>query len=221
MGKHPPAVEIGPESKSRKGHRARLKLLEAAMTLMGRPDAGPLNVSTLTDEAGIGRVSFYNYFPSIEALTGVLAGDVQRETEAMLAAVHGIEERGAARMAACLAVFFRRAAAEPVWGRFVARLLADSKAAQVQFRSAIQPEIDGAIRVGDFALKADEVETYLRIVIAGSAALLAEFARKGADLTRLAPAIAMFLKAAGMKAAAAEAVARMGAQALEGSRKGR
>lgn len=84
-----------------KAQRTRAALLSAAATTIGRQGVAAINVMSVCDEAGVGRTSFYNYFPDVATLTGevaaIAAGDIKQRFDRL----HVATPRGSVRLRAC------------------------------------------------------------------------------------------------------------------------
>jgi AcrR family transcriptional regulator len=102
--------------------RTETRILEAALEVFAEmgPDAPKIDDFVLA--ANISRGTFYNYFDSVEALLEATSEWTTRElVEAIENALDGIEGP-ALRYGIGLRLFFAKAASDPVWSRFVARV---------------------------------------------------------------------------------------------------
>lgn len=162
--KQPKSAQSIFEVKSRKGHRAREAIFEAAIQLAGSEGLAALNVSRITEVAGIGRASFYNYFDSVDDVLSELVKRLQEELEEALTEVHGQYERGAARFAACIDEVVSRLSADADFANLCREMMRESEEVREQFRAASRPEIEAAIRAGTCTLSRQEIDPYLELV---------------------------------------------------------
>ncbi len=150
--------------KSRKGHRAREAILDAAIRLIAAEGIAGLNVSRITAEANIGRASFYNYFEAADDVVLQLLLRVQTQIEQALDQVHGQHERGAKRFRVCLDELQKRLLADPDFARLSSELMLHSDVARKAFYTAVRPEIEAAISNGDCGLILKEVDAFLELM---------------------------------------------------------
>jgi len=177
--------------KSRKGHRAREAILDAAIRLITMEGIAVLNVSRITAEAGIGRASFYNYFDTADDVVLELLLRVQTQIEQALDQVHGQHERGAKRFRVCLEELQKKLLADPDFARLSSELMFHSDVARTAFYTAVRPEIEAAISHGDCGLKLKEIDAFLELM------RLALFSTDASTSTR-AQKVDMLLRASDM-----------------------
>lgn len=114
---------IAPEPRTRghrKRERTRRQLVDAGLRVLAAKGEA-LSVSDVTAEAGVANGTFYNYFADREALLDALAAQLLWSL-AEAAAGEPIADP-ARRFAVASGRVLRRASADPVWGRFVLRLV--------------------------------------------------------------------------------------------------
>jgi AcrR family transcriptional regulator len=102
--------------------RTQTRILEAALGVFG--DMGPdaPKIDDFVRASGISRGTFYNYFETVGELLDATSEWTTREIiESIEAALEGIAGP-ALRLGVGLRLFFRKAQADPVWCRFVARV---------------------------------------------------------------------------------------------------
>ena len=142
--KPPKSAQTILEVKSRKGHRAREAIFEAAIRVAGAEGLAALNVSRIAEVAGIGRASFYNYFDSVDDVVAELMKRLQEELEEALTEVHGEFDRGAARFAACVGEVVKRLSEDADFANLCREAMRGSEEVREQFRKASRPEIEAA-----------------------------------------------------------------------------
>ncbi|MBO6667055.1 TetR/AcrR family transcriptional regulator [Parvibaculum sp.] len=191
--KPPKSAQTILEVKSRKGHRAREAIFEAAIRVAGAEGLAALNVSRIAEVAGIGRASFYNYFDSVDDVVAELMKRLQEELEEALTEVHGEFDRGAARFAACVGEVMKRLSEDADFANLCREVMRGSEEVREQFRKASRPEIEAAIAAGTCTLSREEIDPYLDLVglavFSGGAEAKASSRRRQVDI---------LLRAAGM-----------------------
>lgn len=105
-------AEIGAEKRI----RTRAALLAVARELFGHEGGKSTRIEEICEGAGVARGTFYNYFPSIDAVQEALFEDLSRDFDD---AVHLVfPELGSAteRTAAAVRYYIGRAKDDPQWG---------------------------------------------------------------------------------------------------------
>ncbi|MCA9774801.1 MAG: TetR/AcrR family transcriptional regulator [Myxococcales bacterium] len=108
-----------------------MKLLRAAMEVMGAKGPGSTTIQEITDAADVGFGSFYNYFASKDAILDALMDEVVDAFGAALDGLAEVLDDPAEILAASIRHMGRRAADDPAWGWFVLRTAFARDALQV------------------------------------------------------------------------------------------
>lgn len=85
-----------------KSQRTRQALLDATWALIGRDGVGAATVMAICEHAGIGRTSFYTYFPSAEEVIAEIADHAGQTFKTRFDTAHAGKSRGLERLSACL-----------------------------------------------------------------------------------------------------------------------
>lgn len=106
---------------ARRKRETREKLLDAAFRLMAEHGMDPVAINDITEAADVGFGSFYNHFPSKEAIHSAVIDLVFEDfADALDRRVAGVEDP-----AEVIAIGVRhailRARCDPLWGRFLLR----------------------------------------------------------------------------------------------------
>lgn len=170
-----PAAESTSRGERRK-RETRERLLQAAFRLFAERDADAVPINEITEAADVGFGSFYNHFPSREAIHGELMRRVFEEfADALDRQTAGVEDP-----AEILAVSIRhavlRAQREPLWGRLLiretwrgriltqglgARLVRDLQRGVAAGRFKVQDALLGFLMVGSAILGSIAAEVQL------------------------------------------------------------
>lgn len=106
---------------ARRRQETRARLLHAAREVMGRKGVGATSIQEITETADVGFGSFYNHFPSKEAIADAL---MEEAIEDFGAAADHIAERvddAAEVLAASIRHAILRAGTDEAWGWFLVR----------------------------------------------------------------------------------------------------
>jgi AcrR family transcriptional regulator len=107
---------------TRRRETTRAKLLDAARALFARQGVDSTRIQEITDEADVGFGSFYNHFPSKEALIEAVLGDIVAAQGAEIDALTAQLDDPAEIISAAHRSFVRRARNDPDWGWLLVRL---------------------------------------------------------------------------------------------------
>ncbi len=194
------------EIATEKRGRTRNGILLASFRLIGEERGDFQRVEDFCTAAAISRGTFYNYFPSVEALYETLANELSRDFDT---AVHGVMEAlpsAAARTAAAIRYYMQAAIDNPRWGWAMVHtsLGADVFGPEVSARA--KSTIEDGIRSGEFVIAGAELGKAL-VLGSGLAGILDIVrGRVGPDYPReMARQILMGL---GVNPAAADALVR-------------
>ena len=114
-----PAARAGRGARRRQETRARL--VGAARTLMAKKGIDATSIQEITDTADVGFGSFYNHFPSKEAIADAVLEHAIESFGAAADHVRDLVEDPAEVVAASTRHAVRRAAADQGWGWFLIR----------------------------------------------------------------------------------------------------
>lgn len=106
---------------SRRKRDTRARLLGAALRLMADKGASGVAINEITEAADVGFGSFYNHFPSKEAIYESLIEEVVGQFAAALDRLGEHVEDPAEKVSACIRYILQRGRQDPLWGRFVVR----------------------------------------------------------------------------------------------------
>jgi AcrR family transcriptional regulator len=115
-------VETEPAQASRHERRrrdTRFRLMGAALTLMSEKGLHGVSIQDITNQADVGFGSFYNHFPSKEAIHEALKAEVIGRFAAALDKLGEQVADPAEKVAASTRYTLRQGRQDPVWGRFV------------------------------------------------------------------------------------------------------
>jgi len=117
---HPPPSEREPRGARRK-RETRDKLLRAAFRLISERGVDAVAINEITEEADVGFGSFYNHFPSKEAVYDEVFRLVFEEFGDALERLTSHLEDPAEVISVCIRHTILRAELEPRWARFLLR----------------------------------------------------------------------------------------------------
>lgn len=218
-----PTVEHEPRG-SRRKRETREKLLSAAFRLFAERGVDGVAVSEITEAADVGFGSFYNHFTSKESIYDEVCQMLFEEFGDLLDRLTADLEDPAEVIAVCVRHTLTRAAAEPLWARFLlresltprglvrglaARLQRDVARGARQKRFSVPDLLVGAAAAGGTVLSC------IAIQVAAQEAP-AEAKRHGSDTKHLAErAAATVLRGLGLVEGEATKIARRPLPAIE------
>lgn len=117
-----PAVNHRTRVGEERRERTRRKLIESALDVYSKKGPDGAKIEDLIGAAGVARGTFYNYFPTTEALLEAVAGEMSDEALAIVdATVHHFTD-AAARVACGTRQYTEMARRYPLWGAIVTRI---------------------------------------------------------------------------------------------------
>lgn len=126
VGKASQTDEAGRESvgatttrQDKRRQETRLKLMRAALQLMSAKGVDGVAIQDITNAADVGFGSFYNHFPSKEAIFQTLKDELIEHYAAALDKLGEQVADPAEKIAASARYTIRHGRADPVWGKFV------------------------------------------------------------------------------------------------------
>ena len=126
--------------------RTRRKLLESAVEVYARKGPDGATIEDLIGAAGVARGTFYNYFPTTEALLEAVGGQMSDEALAVVDPTAMAFSDAAERVAAGTRHYCEMARRYPLWGEIVtrigARLAARGKLLETYVNRDVQRGLD-------------------------------------------------------------------------------
>lgn len=145
-----PKVTTPSDRHTRRRETTRRKLIEATKTLIGREGVDNIRIQEITDEADVGFGSFYNHFPSKEAIVEtVLAETIGAQGAEIDALTSGLEDP-AEIISAAHRSFVRRARTDPEWGWLLLRLDVSHNVLLTALGPYAQRDLGKGIKTGRF-----------------------------------------------------------------------
>lgn len=121
-----PATAIAVDHRTRVGgerrERTRRKLIESALDVYTNKGPDGAKIEDLIAAAEVARGTFYNYFPTTEALLEAVAGEMSDEALAIVDATVGQFADAAERVACGTRQYTEMARRYPLWGAIVTRI---------------------------------------------------------------------------------------------------
>jgi AcrR family transcriptional regulator len=197
---------------ARRKRETRNRLLRAAMSLMAEQGVGGVAINEITEAADVGFGSFYNHFPSKEALYAELVTEVVGRFGEALDRLSEQLTDPAEKIAASVRFTLRRARQDPVWGRFLVRTSLAGDSMNTGLGRFLFRDLKTGLARSRF--KADDVAmTYMALGGTALSALTAEVRDDrgpfGANATDIPERTAsMLLRMLGLSAKEADSIAR-------------
>lgn len=138
--------EIGEE---RRG-RTRTKLLAAAAQVIAERGERKATIDDFIAAAGVARGTFYNYYPTRQAILDDLWESIGREPFATIQQACATIDDPAERLVAEARLVLRVAAAQPAWGWLVYALSADAGTVNADLLAYPRPDLEIGRRMGRF-----------------------------------------------------------------------
>ncbi|MGK8436813.1 TetR/AcrR family transcriptional regulator [Ectopseudomonas hydrolytica] len=178
-------IDPAPEPRSvRRKRETRLRLMKAAFDLMSEHGKDDVTISAITEAADVGFGTFYNYFPSKEAIYEALVEEVlERSGSVVDEAARHISDP-AERLSVGVRCTLLQAQSDLVWGAFLARgplnaQLLSKGLGKFLMRDVHEGVDQGRFRVDDLAM------TLMAIVSTVHGVLTAELERARSSSTDL------------------------------------
>lgn len=112
-------VGVATTRQDKRRQETRLKLMRAALQLMSAKGVDGVAIQDITNAADVGFGSFYNHFPSKEAIFQNLKEELIEHYAAALDKLGEQVSDSAEKIAASARYTIRHGRADPVWGKFV------------------------------------------------------------------------------------------------------
>ena len=117
-----PNVTPPSDRHARRREATRRKLIEATKTLIGRQGVDNVRIQEITDQADVGFGSFYNHFPSKEAIVEAVLAETIGAQGAEIDALTSDLDDPAEIISVAHRSFVRRAKSDHEWGWLLLRL---------------------------------------------------------------------------------------------------
>ncbi len=145
------------------------KISDGALRLFAERGTDMVSVSDLAQAAGVTRATIYNHCADPAEIFRLVARQLADELHQDIATANRPEGDPAARLAAGIGHFLRRAHERPDWGRFILRFALTTEALRSMVLGQPARYIAEGISTGRFALEAAQVPSLLAMI--GGAAL--------------------------------------------------
>lgn len=163
---------------------AQRRIYNAALQLFAEKGASQVTVRELADTAGVARGTIYNHVDSIENLFEDVAIHLADEMNQRILSALRAQPDPAAKLAAGIRHYVRRAHEDPAWGRFISRFGFNSAALRRLGSGApVQILMDG-IQRGLYQVRQDQLSAVITMVassVLGSIYLVREGLRTWRD----------------------------------------
>jgi AcrR family transcriptional regulator len=145
------ADQVAPEPRgARRRRRTRQSLLDAALTLMAKKGLEGVAINEITEQADVGFGSFYNHFPSKEAIYEALCDEVfERFADAIDAQLATLDDP-AEKVSVALRHTMERARLHPDWAKFLIREGFSERAVSGGLSLRLIRDLDSGIHSGRF-----------------------------------------------------------------------
>lgn len=196
-----------PGARPSKRERTRQQLIEAAVRLFARQDAGATSLLELAAEADVAHGTVYNYFSSREEMIEAVGTAVSNELSGLITVLSvGIADPGH-RVAVGVRTFVQRALAAPDWARVFIRLATFAPQRDAPLATNILRDLRRGRREGAFAFgsEAAALDLVIGATLAGMRTAVEGRAKAGHD-REIAQVI---LRGLGVDARSAERLARL------------
>ena len=100
---------------------AQRRIYNAALYLFAEKGSAQVTVSELADVAGVARGTIYNHVDSVQSLFEDVAIHLADEMNQRILSAFRLQPDPAAKLAAGIRCYIRRAHEEPAWGNFISR----------------------------------------------------------------------------------------------------
>ncbi len=144
------AAERRTQADSDRRERTRGGLLRAAFELIGDERGLRVRIEEVCALARVSRGTFYNYFPSLEALFAALWLQLVEEQSEAVRAATGAMVRAPQRTGAAIRCFLGRARVEPRWGWAMVNLATTGMIFGVDAFAHTLESVDQGIASGEF-----------------------------------------------------------------------
>lgn len=152
MAKHAIDLARRAEIGAKRRAKTRAQLLAAARTLFGRQDGRATRVEDICERAAIARGTFYNYFPSFDALQAALLEDLSDRFDQAVHEVFAELEGGAERTCAAVRFYMTHVVEDRQWGWGMVNLGMGIGFFPASVSERVAETIQEGINSGDFTI---------------------------------------------------------------------
>jgi AcrR family transcriptional regulator len=155
-----PGMTAAPNRQARRREATRAKLLEAAKALFARQGVDNTRIQEITDEADVGFGSFYNHFPSKEALIEAVLAETVAAQGAEINALTAHLDDPAEIISVAHRSFVRRARDDPEWGWLLVRLDVSHNIMHAVLGPYARRDLRAGVRSGRLSVPHEEIALY-------------------------------------------------------------
>lgn len=147
--------------------RTRGRLKEAALRVFGQLGRAA-SINDIVQAAGISRPSFYNYYPSVDALFESISAELLSDMNVRVDRSFDAIADPAARISIGIRHFCKRAHEDADWANFLLNFALVDPAITDHARSTLLRDIVAGARSGRFALREDQVPAAFGMIVGGT-----------------------------------------------------
>lgn len=153
-------MTTSPDRHARRREATRTKLIAATKTLIARQGVDKTRIQEITDEADVGFGSFYNHFPSKEAIVEAVLAETIGAQGAQIEALTADIEDPAEIMAVAHRSFVRRARSDPDWAWLLLRLDVSHNVLLAALGPHARRDLRSGVRAGRFTVPHELIALY-------------------------------------------------------------
>lgn len=161
-------VEIGREKRA----RTRAAILEAARACYADPNAPPVTIESVTQQAGVAKGTFYLHFSDLASLEAALGDALIAELAERHEPARQAVGEPLARMATAVTIFLRDIAEEPARARLVAHAIVALPDVAEAVQGRLRGDLANAQTSGQLAVGSVDLATRIVIALVQQAAFL-------------------------------------------------
>ena len=151
----PPSSETGSPQPLTRGHkkreRTRRSLIDAALRLVARKEAGEIALLDVAAEAEVSNGTIYNYFRTREEVLEAVGIAMADEFSDAISALSSDVRSGAQRLSIGVRMFIRRAADDPQWASALLRIFHFDQAIRSRLAVHVLGDLQEGLCEGAFA----------------------------------------------------------------------
>lgn len=142
-------AEIGIEKRT----RTRATLLSVARELFGHEGGKSTRIEDICERAGVARGTFYNYFPSIDAVQEALFEDLSRDFDDAVHLVFAELDGPVERTAAAIRYYIGRAGHDAAWGWGMVNTGMGTGLLANEIAERVEATVQEGIDAGEFSIE--------------------------------------------------------------------
>lgn len=140
------------------------KISDGALRLFAERGTDRVSVSDLAHAAGVTRATIYNHCADPAEIFSLVARQLADDLHRVIAAANRQEGDPAARLAAGIGHFLRRAHEQPDWGRFILRFALTTESLRSMVLGQPAHDINEGIEQGRFFVEAAQIPGLLAMI---------------------------------------------------------